>query len=64
MRAEAYYPKGFVQNPMTDAELAFKFRSLCSLVFDEKKTEELVTILNQLDTLENISEFTRLLNKG
>jgi len=59
--AEDYYPRGVVQNPMTDEELEHKFRSLCTLAFDDTRIEALLTAQKRLDRLENISDLTNLL---
>ena len=62
--AEDYYAKGVPKNPASNEELEGKFRSLCSYVFDGKRTQQIIETIRKLEDLDNISRLTELLVKG
>lgn len=53
------YPRGHARNPMTDAEVEAKFRSMVSKHMSENKMNQLVEVVMDL---ENISDIGELLN--
>ncbi len=62
------YPLGHNKNPMGDADIEKKFRSLASRVMSDKAVEEILDALWSIDTCEDISEifdlFADALAKG
>jgi 2-methylcitrate dehydratase len=52
------YPKGHLENPMTDAEVEQKYRALCSDALGESRSEAL---LDALWTLERQRELGKVL---
>ena len=59
--AEEHYPKGFPDNPISTRELEHKFESLCATVFDQTRIKKLKHMINDLESLEDISEIIQLL---
>lgn len=55
------YPKGFPQNPMTDAEIEDKFRSMARKLMDEAQTDKLMKAIYRLEQLDDIVRLMRLL---
>ena len=59
------YPKGHPANPMTNEELTAKFMALAEeAAVPEDCAEEICESVSRLDTLENLSELTKLLEGG
>ena len=50
----AQYPKGHQHNPMTDAEVDFKFMSLCEPLMDAAQREALLAALHGIDRAPHI----------
>ena len=53
-------PKGDPQNPMTDEELSAKFRDCARCLLSETKIENMLEMVNKLDSLDNISKLMEL----
>ena len=58
--AEVPYHKGHYKNPMTDAEVEQKFRSLAKDLLSPDQTDELLARLWKLEEVEDIGEVLRL----
>jgi 2-methylcitrate dehydratase PrpD len=56
------YPKGEPENPMSEEELAEKFRKLVSRIAGAQKAEELVMCLDRIEQLDHISTLVEKLN--
>ena len=54
-------PKGSPQNPLSDDELERKFTRLSMKVLNEKQMKEVIQLVNDLESLREISSLTRLL---
>ena len=54
-------PKGELKNPLSQEQLENKFRQVSKPYMSEKKVENIVRLVNDLETLENINELTRFL---
>jgi 2-methylcitrate dehydratase PrpD len=50
-------PKGEVKNPMTDADLAEKFRANCEPIIGRARCERMVAAAWKFDTLAGAAEF-------
>jgi 2-methylcitrate dehydratase PrpD len=59
--AHTDYPKGDVENPVSDAELEAKFRMLTRKAISEKKASEIIQMVWQLDELKEINRLTDLI---
>ena len=57
---EMIYPKGHPKNPMTDLEVEEKFRALCAWAFTEKKADEILSKIWELEKMADIKELMRL----
>lgn len=55
------YPKGSVQNPMTDAELKDKFRTLAQLRVSSNKAQKIINKVQSLDEVNDMAEVCSLL---
>ncbi|MFC1935497.1 MmgE/PrpD family protein [Chloroflexota bacterium] len=55
------YAKGSRENPMTDRELREKFNSLASVVLSEGKREAVISIVEKLEDVEDVSKLCELL---
>jgi 2-methylcitrate dehydratase PrpD len=55
------YPKGSIQNPMSDAELRAKFDSLAVPVLGTARADELATIVAHLESCRDVRSMTALL---
>ncbi|MFH1349694.1 MAG: MmgE/PrpD family protein [Pseudomonadota bacterium] len=55
------YPKGSLENPMTDDEHKEKFRSLACPILSEDKITQVIAIADDLEEVEDISQLCRLL---
>ncbi|MDQ6619170.1 MAG: MmgE/PrpD family protein [Pseudomonadota bacterium] len=64
VRGAADFGKGSPANPMTDAELAEKFRQCAAWGgLDRGHTERLLELLWKIDSLDDVGELTRLLQR-
>jgi 2-methylcitrate dehydratase PrpD len=57
LEARVLEPKGEVKNPMTDADLAEKFRANCEPLIGPARCERIVAAVWKFDTLGNAAEF-------
>jgi 2-methylcitrate dehydratase PrpD len=55
------YPKGNPENPLSDAELAGKFRSLTVEVVGEERSAELEVAIDHLEQMDNVKHLAELL---
>ncbi len=55
------YPKGHPRNPMTDEELRSKFRSMASKFMDERRLEEIIGTIFDLESIGDIGQLMELL---
>lgn len=56
------YPKGHPNNPFTEEELLWKFKTLAGRLFDDdKRLDSIIHTVRNLEELEDISEFVKLL---
>ncbi|MBI2987673.1 MAG: MmgE/PrpD family protein [Deltaproteobacteria bacterium] len=60
-RCEVLRPKGHPMNPMTDADVEEKFRSLTGKFMGEKQMSEVVTTIYNLEKLDDIGKLVKLL---
>jgi 2-methylcitrate dehydratase PrpD len=54
------YPKGSIQNPMSDAELRAKFNSLAAPVLGEKRAGQLADLVERVERLPSVRSLMRL----
>jgi 2-methylcitrate dehydratase PrpD len=54
------YPKGSIQNPMSDAELRAKFNSLAAPVLGEKRAAQLADLVERVERLPSVRSLMRL----
>jgi len=57
------YPKGSLQNPLTDAELQRKFTRLSEKILDKKRTEKIIQMVNALENMKEVATLAHLLVK-
>ena len=55
------FPKGDVENPLSWEELIFRFEDHSQTVFDPSHQKRIVSILKELEDLDNINRLTALL---
>ena len=60
--AQVDYPKGSVQNPMTDAELTAKFCTLASTCLKREQMDEIVQRIDELEKLESMAHLMKLVS--
>ena len=60
--AQVDYPKGSVQNPMSDAELAAKFRTLASPRLKREQIEQVIQMADEIEKLESIATLMKLVS--
>ena len=60
-RCEIHHPKGHPMNPVTDADLEEKFRSMASEFMDENQMSRVIDAIYNLEKLEDISGLIKLL---
>ena len=60
-RCEVLRPKGHPMNPMTDADVENKFRSMAGKLMDEQQMRQIIDTVYRLDTLNDIGELVKLL---
>jgi len=56
--------KGSIQNPMTQEEVRQKFRDFASAALPGSKIEAIIETVSGLDSVDNITQLTRLLVAG
>jgi 2-methylcitrate dehydratase len=54
------YPRGHPRNPITDDELFTKFRSQGSVLLDDSETEELLSLLLDLEALDDLGRLASM----
>jgi 2-methylcitrate dehydratase PrpD len=52
-------PRGFPANPLTEGELADKFRGCAGRLLDAERTEHVLDLLRRFDRLDDVSEVAR-----
>jgi 2-methylcitrate dehydratase PrpD len=57
------YPKGSIENPMSDDELRAKFESLAGPVLGDKRANALARQVQNVESCENIAELMKLTSK-
>lgn len=62
-KKRVHRPKGDPQNPMSEMEFTEKFRRLARRCLPQKKTEEILTTVLNLEKLASLSEWTDLFRK-
>jgi 2-methylcitrate dehydratase len=60
-RCEVLHPKGHPMNPVTDADLEEKFRSMACKFMDEKQMSQIIDAIYNLDKVEDVGELVNLL---
>ena len=60
-RCEVLHPKGHPMNPVTDADLEEKFRSMACKFMDEKQMRRIIDAIYNLDKVEDVGELVKLL---
>jgi 2-methylcitrate dehydratase PrpD len=58
--AQVDYPKGSIQNPMSEAEMQAKFDSLATPVIGPKKAASLAEQVLNLERVRDVSELMKL----
>ncbi|MFM0501427.1 MmgE/PrpD family protein [Paraburkholderia caffeinilytica] len=58
------YPKGSIQNPMTDQELRGKFDDLSGPVLGRARASEIAALIDRLETCEDVTALMRLTMKA
>jgi 2-methylcitrate dehydratase PrpD len=64
MEVQVDYPKGSPQNPMTEAERYAKFEGLSRKLLNDSQRKKIVSMIQELDKVKDITEFTSLLIKN
>jgi 2-methylcitrate dehydratase PrpD len=62
--AQVDYPKGSIQNPMSDAELRAKFDSLAAPVLGEKRASQLAEMVQRIERCPSVRALMRLTAPG
>src|SRR5262245_982502 len=60
-RCEVLQPKGHPMNPMNDADVEEKFRSMAGKLMDEQQMREIIDTVYNLEKLDDIGNLVRLL---
>jgi 2-methylcitrate dehydratase len=60
-RCEVLHPKGHPMNPVTDADLEEKFRSMACKFMDEQRVRRIIDAIYNLDKVEDVGELVKLL---
>jgi len=60
--AQVDYPKGSVQNPMSDAELAAKFCTLASTRLKREQIDQAIQMANEIEKFESIAPLMKLVS--
>jgi 2-methylcitrate dehydratase PrpD len=58
------FPKGDPENPLTWDELIHKFKSLASLVFTDRKCDEIIGHVKKIELAEDLKDLSGLLSKS
>ena len=56
-------PKGSVENPISWQEVQGKFKALALPVLGEKKTEDMINLVQNLENIKDVAEITELMKK-
>jgi 2-methylcitrate dehydratase len=59
---EVEFPRGHAQNPMTDAEVEHKFRSMVEPRYGKERADRILAVCWQLDKLKEVGDLIRLLD--
>src|SRR5205823_2896916 len=62
LEKEVECPRGHCGNPMTDAEVEAKFRSMVEPRYGRERVEKILAVCWQLETLESAGTLTKLLD--
>jgi 2-methylcitrate dehydratase PrpD len=57
------FPKGSIENPMSDDELRGKFESLAAPVLGQKRADELAERVQNIESCANVAELMKLTSK-
>ncbi|MBI2988437.1 MAG: MmgE/PrpD family protein [Deltaproteobacteria bacterium] len=60
-RCEVFQPKGHPMNPMTDADVEEKFRSMAGKLMNEKQMRQIIDAVYNLEKLDDIGKLMKLL---
>jgi 2-methylcitrate dehydratase PrpD len=60
-KGEMYYAKGSAKNPFSDEEVNDKFRGLAVPVIGKERTEKVIKMIENLESVNDISELAALL---
>jgi 2-methylcitrate dehydratase PrpD len=63
IKHEVIYPKGNTRNPLTESDIADKFKELCSLSLRKARCEALLEMLLHLDQLDSLGRLIGLMHK-
>lgn len=63
LHSQVDYPKGSIQNPMTDAEIEVKFTSLSLPVIGKSQVEQVIELVNGLERCTDIRKLMKLTAK-
>jgi 2-methylcitrate dehydratase PrpD len=58
------FPLGAAENPLSDDDLEHKFTGLTAGIIDTERANQIKQTINEVDTLEDINDLTRLLEIG
>ena len=61
--AERKYPRGSNKDPLSTEEVVLKFKNLVRKVVPEKKTDELLNLINDLEKIEDVNKLDMMLLK-
>lgn len=64
MEVQVDYPKGSPQNPMNEAERFAKFEGLSRKLLNDSQRKKIVNMIQELEKVKEITEFTSLLIKN
>jgi 2-methylcitrate dehydratase len=60
---EVIYPRGHAGNPMTDAEVEKKFRTVVEPVYGKSRADQVLKVCWELDKIKHAGELTKLLDR-
>jgi 2-methylcitrate dehydratase len=60
-KGEMYYAKGSAKNPFSDEEVNDKFRGLAVPVIGKERTEKIISMIENLESVKDVSELAALL---
>jgi len=61
LRNQVYFPKGEVENPLTDEEIIEKFQNLSSMAIRSENVSKIISLWEKLEDIKNMSELGILL---